>query len=140
MSMDALILIRRELSSPARRSSSEMCSHSAMLARGSRKCSTAIGLTLTPESSSTVVRRQQQARRRTTAPLPKPDPVRVHCGTLAQVSDLAPGGCATVARVAPVTDIYAKLRTPQPTPEGELCSCSGTPPVKLMTMRQVAGF
>jgi predicted nucleic acid-binding Zn ribbon protein len=47
---------------------------------------------------------------------------------------------ATVPRVASVTDIYAKLRVPQPTPEDELCSCPGTPPIKLMTMRQVAGF
>ena len=53
---------------------------------------------------------------------------------------MSPRSRATVVRVAPITDIYAKLRTPQPTPEDELCSCPRMPPVKLMTMRQVAGF
>lgn len=42
--------------------------------------------------------------------------------------------------MAAVGDIYAKLRIPQATPEDEICSCSGTPPIKLMTMRQVDRF
>ena len=37
-------------------------------------------------------------------------------------------------------DIYARLRPPPPTPEDELCSCSGEPPIKLMTMREVDGL
>jgi predicted nucleic acid-binding Zn ribbon protein len=29
-------------------------------------------------------------------------------------------------------DIYSKLRPPAPTPDDEICSCSGKPPIKLM--------
>jgi len=47
---------------------------------------------------------------------------------------------ATLACVAVADDIYARLRPPKATPEGEICSCSGTPPIKLMSMRQVGGF
>ncbi|HEY3185118.1 MAG TPA: hypothetical protein VGJ77_19920 [Gaiellaceae bacterium] len=38
------------------------------------------------------------------------------------------------------TDIYERLRPPALTPEEKLCSCTGEPPIKLMTMRQVSGF
>jgi len=37
-------------------------------------------------------------------------------------------------------DIYFTLRQPDATPDDEICSCSGAPPIKLMTMRQVHGF
>src|SRR3954447_11247361 len=40
----------------------------------------------------------------------------------------------------PAADVYAKLRAPDPTPADEICSCAGTPPIKLMSMRQVGGF
>jgi hypothetical protein len=37
-------------------------------------------------------------------------------------------------------DVYEPFRTPEPTPDDELCACAGEPPLKLMTMRQVDGF
>jgi hypothetical protein len=42
--------------------------------------------------------------------------------------------------MASVGDIYAKLQVPEATPEDEICSCSGAPPIKLMSRRQVGGF
>jgi predicted nucleic acid-binding Zn ribbon protein len=42
--------------------------------------------------------------------------------------------------VADKTDIYEWLRPPAPTSEDEVCSCSGEPPIKLMSMRSVSGF
>lgn len=42
--------------------------------------------------------------------------------------------------MARTPDIYEKLRQPAPTPKDEVCSCTGEPPIKLMTMRQVGSF
>ena len=42
--------------------------------------------------------------------------------------------------MAHTPDIYERLRPPGPTPEDEVCSCEGEPPIKLMTMRQVDAF
>jgi hypothetical protein len=37
-------------------------------------------------------------------------------------------------------DIYFKLRQPGPTPDDEICACPGTPPIKLMSMREIHAF